>query len=190
MESHDDDPPPAPRGRVPVVVLMRFKTVPSPGKEPPEGSGCSENTAPGGRQGGGQDSPGQDSPSQAPGKAYASQSGAGRILGSGEQGDSRGIFPRVIGGPQTTAPAWERELDHPATSVQEREAAGGEERRGSSGSLECSTPGQAPAGPREGLPMGSPVPSATGPDSAPSNPAVCQPGGGLGPTARRASGSS
>lgn len=120
-------------------------------------------TAPGGRRGGG----GKTLPAWTPGQAYASQSGAGRILGSGEQGDSRETSPRVTRGPQTAAPAWEPELGPPCQSAQEREAAGGRGKAREQGS----TPGQTPPRPREGKGYGQSSPlSDRAPDSAPSGP--------------------
>lgn len=112
-------------------------------------------TAPGGRRGGG----GKTLPAWTPGQAYASQSGAGRILGSGEQGDSRETSPRVTRVPKPLPQLGNQSWDHPANPRRRGRRQGGEERRGSRGlPLGRRHPGRG-----KGRATGSPVPSATGP---------------------------
>lgn len=189
MESHDD-PTPAPRGRVPVVVLARCKTVPNPTPhwwvQPggPAKSHQKEAAVARTQHLGADGDRGQDSPSRAPGKAYTSP-------GLGQQGDCRGTSPRVTRVSKPLPQLGNQSWDHPAKSVPEREVAG---RRGKA--RERWVSGMfypwADASRAEGRAIdgqSSPL-SDRAPDSTPSSSAVCQPGGGLGPTAQRASGSS
>lgn len=167
------DPTPAPRGRVPVVVLARFKTVPSPTThwQPGGPAKSHQKEAAVARiqhlgadgAGGGKTHQGRTLP--AGHRAQPTQ--ASPALGESWVGRARRL-PRGQPTSRPGSPDHRPSLGTRAGTTPPRPCGrgrlqAGEERRGSGESLEGSTPGQTPAGPREGLPTGSPVPSATGP---------------------------